>query len=70
MISVPLVDGGEGFTETMVAWTAGTLHSVEVTGPINQQVTAIFGFLGTREKRTAVIEIAQAAGLKLVPKEK
>ncbi len=70
VISVPLVDGGEGFTETMVAWTDGTLHSAEVTGPINQQVTAIFGFLGTGEKRTAVIEIAQAAGLKLVPREK
>ena len=45
VISVPLFDGGEGFTETMVAWTDGTLHSAEVTGPINQQVKAIFGFL-------------------------
>ncbi|WP_078392675.1 glycerate kinase family protein [Shouchella patagoniensis] len=68
VVSIPLVDGGEGFVETMVKWTGGTLEALTVTGPVLQKVSALFGFLGSAPKKTAVIEIAQAAGLKLVPK--
>ncbi|MBD1383556.1 glycerate kinase family protein [Metabacillus arenae] len=68
IVSVPLVDGGEGFTEAMVKWTNGSLHDVVVTGPINQKVAASIGFLGHSTERTAVIEMAAAAGLKLVPR--
>jgi len=63
----PLVDGGEGFTRGLVAATEGSLHSILVTGPINQPVQAHFGFLGGSGPRTAVIEMAAAAGLRLVP---
>jgi glycerate 2-kinase len=65
----PMVDGGEGFTEALVDATGGTLHRIEVTGPVGQRVPSFFGFLGGRSQRTAVIEMAAAAGLRLVPRD-
>lgn len=63
----PLVDGGEGFTKTLIAATGGILHQLEVTGPVGQKVQSHFGFLGGTTKKTAVLEMAAAAGLRLVP---
>jgi glycerate kinase len=65
---LPLVDGGEGFTKTLIEVTQGTLHEVFVTGPIGQTVKAHFGIMGGTGIRTAVMEMAAAAGLRLVPK--
>lgn len=67
---VPLVDGGEGFTKALVKATGGTLHPVKVTGPIGQKVNSHFGFLGGTNQKTAIVEMAAAAGLRLVPPEK
>ncbi len=64
---LPLVDGGEGFTKTLVEATQGTLHDVFVTGPVGQRVKAHYGILGGTGIRTAVLEMASAAGLRLVP---
>ncbi|KAL2753114.1 hypothetical protein ACRALDRAFT_1066042 [Sodiomyces alcalophilus JCM 7366] len=67
---VPLVDGGEGFTTALVAATGGTLHPVLVTGPVGIPVESYFGILGGHcdgTPKTAVIEMAAAAGLSLVP---
>ncbi|KAH6661783.1 glycerate kinase [Plectosphaerella plurivora] len=67
---VPLVDGGEGFTRALVAATSGKLYPVTVTGPVGAPVESCFGILGTsssKAPRTAVIEMAAAAGLSLVP---
>jgi glycerate kinase len=69
ILKAPMVDGGEGFTEALVDATGGTLHRRRVTGPVGAPVDAFFGFLGGREQRTAVIEMAAAAGLRLVPRE-
>ncbi len=66
---LPMIDGGEGFTRMMVELTGGTLHPVTVTGPVGQVVEAGIGFLGGRRKRVAVIEMAAAAGLRLVPQD-
>ncbi|AFZ30832.1 glycerate kinase [Gloeocapsa sp. PCC 7428] len=65
----PLVDGGEGFTKALVAATDGTLHNITVTGPVGQPVASHFGFLGNTQVKTAVLEMAAAAGLRLVPPE-
>ena len=70
ILKAPLVDGGEGFTEALVRATNGTLHSVAVTGPVGQPVLAHFGFLGGSDSRTAVLEMAAAAGLRLVPRDR
>lgn len=67
---VPLVDGGEGFTEGLVKATGGYMRHATVTGPVGIPVSSFFGLLGPISRsysRTAVIEIAAAAGLSLVP---
>jgi glycerate 2-kinase len=63
----PLVDGGEGFTKALVAATGGTLHYIDVMGPVGETIMSHFGFLGGTTVKTAVIEMAAAAGLRLVP---
>lgn len=65
----PLVDGGEGFTKALVAATGGTLHNISVQGPVGQPVDSHYGFLGNTDVKTAVLEMAAAAGLRLVPRE-
>ena len=65
----PLVDGGEGFAKALVRVTNGTLHAVKVTGPAGEDVEAHYGFLGGESPKTAVLEIASAAGLRLVPRD-
>ncbi|MCC8375250.1 MULTISPECIES: glycerate kinase [Photorhabdus] len=67
-IKLPMADGGEGTVESMVAATNGRVVHLSVTGPLNQPVDSFFGVLGDGE--TAVIEIAAASGLHLVPMEK
>lgn len=70
VVRAPLVDGGEGFCEALVGATGGTLHRLAVTGPVGESVAAHFGFLGGAERRTAVVEMAAAAGLSLVPRDR
>jgi glycerate kinase len=45
------------------------MHHLHVTGPVGQQVAAFFGLLGGSGPKTAVIEMAAAAGLRLVPRD-
>ena len=70
VLKVPMVDGGEGFTKALVAITGGSLHELDVTGPLGEPVASHFGFLGGQSERTAVIEMAAAAGLRLVPRDR
>lgn len=70
VIKMPMVDGGEGFTKALVAITGGSLHEVTVTGPLGEPIASHFGFLGGQSERTAVIEMAAAAGLRLVPRDR
>lgn len=64
----PMVDGGEGFTEALVATTGGRRHFVEVIGPVREPVASHYGFLGNSAS-TAVVEMAAAAGLSMVPRD-
>lgn len=70
VLKAPMVDGGEGFTEALVEATGGTMHAARVTGPVSEPVDSFFGFLGGRARKTAVIEMAAAAGLRLVPRDR
>jgi glycerate kinase len=67
ILRAPMVDGGEGFTRTLVELTGGTLDSVTVTGPVGQKILAEIGLLAGVYRGQAVIEIAAAAGLRHVP---
>ncbi len=66
IIEVPMADGGEGTLDALVSATSGRRISVEVTGPLGSPVNATFGLLG--DGKTAVLEMAAASGLALVPR--
>lgn len=65
---IPMADGGEGTVETLVDATGGRAIKVNVLGPLGEERESYFGILG--DGKTAVIEMALASGLPLVPKEK
>ncbi|MEH6945002.1 glycerate kinase family protein [Bacillus sp. JJ722] len=67
---IPMIDGGEGFAKTIVKIKKGKLYYKEVTGPVGQTITSYFGVYMENNKKTAVIEMAAVAGLKLVPRDK
>ncbi|KAL6705417.1 hypothetical protein ACN47E_007066 [Coniothyrium glycines] len=65
---LPLHDGGEGFARALVAAQGGIIIDATVTGPVGSPVESILGFMGKDEK-VAVLDMAAAAGLRLVPKD-
>jgi glycerate 2-kinase len=65
-MKIPVADGGEGTVDSLVAWTQGGKRTLSVTGPLGAPVDAFFGLSG--DGTTAVIEMAAASGLALVPK--
>lgn len=64
----PLADGGEGTTEALVEGLGGEMVYVDVHGPLETPVKAGYGVI--RETGTAIMEMAAAAGIILVGKEK
>lgn len=64
IIQLPLSDGGEGLAETLTTALGGKIMVQEVTAPMQNRVKAKFGFVGGH---TAIIEMAEASGLALVP---
>lgn len=67
-VKVPMADGGEGTVQSLVDATGGTIELITVTGPLGNKVDAKLGLLG--DGKTAVIEMAEASGIHLVPTEK
>jgi len=68
VVLIPVADGGEGTVDAVVAACDGEMVAANVTGPLGGSVTARYGVV--REANTAVIEMAEAAGLHLVPPER
>ena len=64
-VLIPVADGGDGTLHALGGATGGQIFTSTVTGPINQQVEAQWGVMG--DGRTAVIEMARASGLAIVP---
>lgn len=67
-VKVPMADGGEGTTQSLVDATNGTIYSVEVTNPLGEKIQGNLGILG--DKETAILEMASASGLELISKER
>lgn len=63
---LPIADGGEGTTDALIAGLGGHICKVDVAGPIGEKVNAKYGIIG----KTAIMEMAQAAGLTMVPEQK
>ncbi|REG83873.1 glycerate kinase [Marinomonas pollencensis] len=70
-VKVPMADGGEGTVQSMIDATEGYFIDVSVTGPLGEPVMAQYGVLGNQADKpnTAIIEMASASGLHLVPRE-
>lgn len=70
--SLPLSDGGEGLTEVLTHALNGHLVSVNVHGPLMEPIQATYGIIPSEDENhsdTAIIEMAAACGLPLVPVE-
>lgn len=60
-IEVPMADGGEGTTRSLVDALGGEMRTVEVSDALERPRTAHFGWI--EAERLAVVEIAEAAGI-------
>lgn len=67
VIVKPLADGGEGTTDALIEGMNGKRIDLTVTGPMHSPVDAYYGYLA--DSHTAVMEMASAAGITLVPAE-
>jgi glycerate 2-kinase len=65
-VKVPMADGGEGLVQSLVDSLDGRLIHQDVTGPLGKKVKGFFGLI--HNEKTAVIEMAAASGLHLVPR--
>ena len=63
----PLADGGEGTVEALTQGMGGTIQNIRVTGPLGEPVDCQYGMM--EETKTAVMEMAAAAGITLVKDE-
>ena len=68
VIAFPMADGGEGTVDAVVRATGGTLVTRTVSGPLGAPVEAAYGLI--QNGKVAVLEMAAASGLALVPPEK
>ncbi|MEV8148239.1 glycerate kinase [Arthrobacter sp. NPDC080073] len=59
---LPVADGGEGTIDALVA-AGAELHQATISGPLGEPLEAAWASL----KDLAVVEMAQAAGLQLIP---
>jgi glycerate kinase len=64
-VLVPVADGGDGTLDALVDGTGGRLFRSTVAGPLGRPLQAAWGVMGDGE--TAVVEMALASGLALLP---
>ncbi|WP_086479503.1 glycerate kinase [Oceanospirillum sanctuarii] len=76
-ILLPMADGGEGTLPVLVSALDGNVEAIEVSGPLayaketeTSEQPMVNAQIGILSDDTAVIEMAEAAGLHLVPTEK
>ncbi len=65
IVRVPMADGGEGTMRTLVQSLRGKTMGTEATDPLGKKMRACWGWIP--DSKTAIIEMAEASGLSLVP---
>jgi glycerate kinase len=68
IVLAPVADGGDGTLHALVDGTGGKVFTSMVSGPLGPQLEALWGVMG--DGRTAVVEMALASGLALVPQRR
>lgn len=68
VIEVPVADGGDGTMEAIVTAKHGEYRTAVVEGPLGDPVQAHFGLIDSG--RSAVVELATASGLTLIPEDR
>ena len=66
-VGVPMADGGEGTVDAVVDALHGQHVEEQVSDPLGRTITARYGYIPLRQ--LAVIEMAAASGLELIPPE-
>jgi glycerate kinase len=64
---LPLSDGGDGFLKTVVSVRGGRISKRVVPGPLQERTRAPIGWVSGAQGSTAVVELAAASGLALIP---
>lgn len=64
---VPIADGGEGTADAVIAVTKGEKRIIQVHGPLMEDVESTYGVF---YEDSAIIEMAAASGLPMVPVDK
>lgn len=66
-MGIPVADGGEGTIDAVISVLHGSIYEVDVHGPLMEEVVSRYGETGNG---AAVIEMAAASGLPVVPVDK
>jgi len=66
LVQLPIADGGDGTLDTIMATAGGEVISVPVMDPLGEIIEARFGLL---PDGTAVVEMAEASGIRLISQE-
>lgn len=66
-MGIPVADGGEGTIDAVISVLHGSIYEVDVHGPLMEEVVSRYGETGNG---AAVIEMAAASGLPMVPVDK
>ncbi len=65
-MGLPMADGGEGTVDAVISVTGGKIQKVKVHGPLMEEITASYGIFNGD---SAIIEMAAASGLPMVPED-
>ncbi len=65
VVQMPIADGGEGWVDALLPVVGGEKITCRVQGPLRHPVEATYGW--SASQRLAVIEMAAASGLCLIP---
>ena len=68
VVSIPVADGGEGSVDCFLSALGGKRIEIKVSGPYFEKINSFYGII--EDGKTAVIEMAAAAGLPLVENRK
>lgn len=65
VVKIPVADGGEGWVDALMPALGGQKITCKVSGPLRNSINASYAWI--EDSKTAVIEMAAASGISLIP---